>query len=267
MDDGEAPPVPVSMPELTLFTQSLDDPAASTAAAAALLRRVADGRIGPAVRVHRVAPTVAFGRADRNAPNYADAVAAAEAAGFATVERLAGGRAAVFHEGTIAFSLVVPTREPRLGIVDRFDAITRPVVAALRALGVEAAVGEVPGEYCPGTHSVHARHAVKLAGFGQRLVTGAAHVGGVIVAEGGDRIRDVLVPVYEALGLAWDPATAGDVAGEAPGAIDVPDVERALLAALGREADLRPAPLPDDLLAEAHARADDHRPTRPGPVG
>ncbi len=30
-------------------------------------------------------------------------------------------------------------------------------------------------------------------------------------------VRDVLIPVYEALGLDWDPATAGSIEDEVPG--------------------------------------------------
>jgi hypothetical protein len=45
------------------------------------------------------------------------------------------------------------------------------------------------------------------------VVAGGAHVGGVLVLAGEREIRDVLAPVYAALGLAWDPATAGSVAG------------------------------------------------------
>jgi hypothetical protein len=36
----------------------------------------------------------------------------------------------------------------------------------------------------------------------------------VIVVDGSDRVRDVLVPVYEALALPWDPATAGSLRDE-----------------------------------------------------
>ena len=54
-------------------------------------------------------------------------------------------------------------------------------------------------------------------GVGQRLVRGAAHIGGVVVVDHGDRIRDVLVPVYRALGLDWDPRTAGSLADRSPG--------------------------------------------------
>ena len=75
----------------------------------------------------------------------------------------------------------------------------------------------MPREYCPGDYSVNARGQTKLAGIGQRLIKGAWHIGGVIVVDEGERVRDVLVPVYEALGLDWDPATAGAVADEVPG--------------------------------------------------
>ena len=80
---------------------------------------------------------------------------------------------------------------------------------------MDARVGEVPGEYCPGEYSVNAaRPAASSSGIGQRVIKGAAHIGGVIVVAGRERVRDVLVPVYEALGLEWDPATAGSVEDE-----------------------------------------------------
>ncbi len=86
--------------------------------------------------------------------------------GFAAVERLAGGRAAVFHEGTLAFAWAVPERTPRLGIRARFEELSSFVETALRSLGVDARVGEVPGEYCPGPYSVSARGERKLMGSG-----------------------------------------------------------------------------------------------------
>ena len=52
---------------------------------------------------------------------------------------------------------------------------------ALCSLGVDARIGEVAGEYCPGKYSVNARGATKIMGVGQRLARHAAHVGGVIV--------------------------------------------------------------------------------------
>jgi octanoyl-[GcvH]:protein N-octanoyltransferase len=194
-----------------------EPPALDTAVSHALLRGVASGRLPAVLRLYRPGRVLAFGPRDRVDPGFADAVAAARATGFAPVLRLAGGRAAVFHEGTLAFSWVVPHPSPREGIRERFDETGTILVEAFRALGVDARMGEVPGEYCPGEHSVNARGSVKVAGVGQRIVAGAAHVGGVIVVEGAELVREALLPVYEALGLHWDPATAGSLSDEAPG--------------------------------------------------
>ncbi len=125
--------------------------------------------------------------------------------------RLAGGRAAVFHEGTLELAHAVPDPDPRRGIQARFEESAELITRALRRLGVDARVGEVPGEYCPGRFSVNAAGARKLAGIGQRVIAGGAHVGTVIVAEDGASVRRVLEPVYAALRLDWDPATVGAV--------------------------------------------------------
>ena len=161
---------------------------------------------------------VAFGRLDLASPGYPDAAHAARAGGFEAVKRLAGGRAAVFHENTIAFAWAGRAQDTWSGTHERFRNVAGIVERALQRLGVDARVGEVPREYCPGDYSVNARGQTKLAGIGQRLIKGAWHIGGVIVVSEGERVRDILVPVYEALGLDWDPATAGAVTDEAPGA-------------------------------------------------
>jgi octanoyl-[GcvH]:protein N-octanoyltransferase len=194
-----------------------EPPEMDTAVSHATLRRVAAGRLPETLRLYRPGPIVAFGPRDRVAPAFADAVAAARAQGFGAVERLAGGRAAVFHQGTLAFSWAIPDPRAREGIRSRFQAVAEIVVEGIRSLGVDARIGEVPGEYCPGEHSVNARGRTKLMGVGQRIVDGAAHVGGVIVVTGATRVREVLLPVYQALGLDWDPGTVGSLADEVPG--------------------------------------------------
>lgn len=182
-----------------------------------ILREVSAGDLGPTLRLHVPGALVAFGRADRVSPGYPAAVRIAEAHGFTAVERLAGGRAAVFHESTIAFSLALPEPEPKTGIQERFELVAGLMVEAFDTLGVDARIGEVPGEYCPGQWSVNVSGKVKVMGVGQRLVRGAAHIGGVVVVDDGDRIRDVLIPIYRALGLDWDPRTAGALADRSPG--------------------------------------------------
>jgi hypothetical protein len=115
---------------------------------------------------------------------------------------------------------------------------------------VDARVGEVPGEYCPGEFSVNARGKTKLVGVGQRILLRAAHVGGVVVVAEGERIRDVLVPIYEALGLEWDPTTAGSLQDEVPG-ITWEDAERAILHRFGESYELVERPLPLEIVARA----------------
>jgi octanoyl-[GcvH]:protein N-octanoyltransferase len=236
-----------------------DDPALDVAISRALLERVAAGELPETLRLGRPSAWVAFGKRDALSPAYPGAVARAREAGFGAALRLAGGRAAVFHEGTVAIAHAFPEEDPRSGIHDRFREAADIVAAALQAVGVDARVGEVPGEYCPGGYSVNAQGRVKVAGVGQRLIKGAAHLGGVVVAEGADRVRDALVPVYAELGLDWDPRTAGSVADEAPAA-GFREVASALRAEYERRYELVEATLDEDTLALAHRLAPEHRP-------
>jgi lipoate-protein ligase A len=233
-------------------------PAFDTALSRALLLAVSEGRAPAALRLYDSGDVVAFSLLDRVQPGFADAVAAARAQGFDAVLRLAGGRAAVFTRETLGFAWCVPDAEPRATIAARFDEIAAAVAAALRRLGVDARVGAVPGEYCPGEHSVNARGKTKLMGVGQRLVRGAAHVGGVIVLGGSARIRDVLTPVYARMGFAWDPASVGSLEDEV-GPVSREALVEALLAELAVAHDLARAPLAPELLVSADALEPEHR--------
>ncbi len=234
------------------------DPALDIAVSRALLLRVAAGELPETLRLTRPEPMVAFGKQDAVAPGFDAAVSAAAGAGFESVLRLAGGRAAVFHEDTVSLAHAVPEDAPRLGIRARFEHVAGLIVRVLEGLGVDARVGEVPGEYCPGSYSVSARGELKLAGTGQRLVAGGAHVGAVLVVGGAGRVRAALEPVYEALGLEWSPATTGDVAGEAPGTT-WEEVRGALLAEYAHGREIVEAPLDEDTLDLARRLADEHR--------
>jgi octanoyl-[GcvH]:protein N-octanoyltransferase len=239
-----------------------DRPARDTAVSRAVLLGVGAGEEPETFRLHRTADLVAFGPHDRVAPGYARAVAAARAHGFGAIERLAGGRAAVFHAGTLAFSWAIPDPEPTAGIRTRFAELADLVVTAFRSLGLDARVGEVAGEYCPGEWSVNARGAVKLMGVGQRLVRGAAHVGGVIVVTDAARIRDVLVPVYDALDLEWDPTTAGSIEDELHRPVPLSEVAAAVRAELARRREVVDGPLGSAVLARADELEADHEPER-----
>jgi len=245
---------------LTLVTESfLEHPALDVAVSHSALGAVARGDIGAVFRLHVPGPVVAFGRADRVQPGYLEAVRAASAHGFAAVERLAGGRAAVFHESTLAFALAVPEDDPKAGIKKRYETIAEVMVSAFESLGVDARIGELPGEYCPGQWSVNVAGRVKVMGVGQRLVRGASHVGGVVVVDESERIRDVLIPVYRALGLDWDPRTSGALADRAPG-LDNSKVASAIVSAMSGRFDIERGELPDSVIEEARTLLPDHLP-------
>jgi octanoyl-[GcvH]:protein N-octanoyltransferase len=214
------------------------DPVWDSAVSRALMLRVAGGELPETLRVSRPGAAVAFGKRDVVSEGYAAAVEAALAGGFEVVERLAGGRAAVFHEGTLHFGHAVRDGEPRLKVTRRFEEAAALVARALGRLGVDARVGEIPGEYCPGEHG--------------------SYTGGVVVVEGADRIREVLLPVYEALGLSWLPETTGAVADERPG-VTWEDVQAAIETEYAAAYDLEPAELDTETLALARRLAPEHR--------
>jgi octanoyl-[GcvH]:protein N-octanoyltransferase len=251
------------VPALRLISSAeLVDPALDAAISRALMLRVAAGELDDTLRMSRPGPSVAFGRRDRIAPGYADAVRAARDSGFEATERLAGGRAAVFHEDAIHLGHSLRDSSPRAGVTPRFDATAELLAEALRSLGVDAHVGEVAGEYCPGEHSVNARGEAKIVGVGQRVVRGGAHLGGVVVVDGADRVKDVLGPVYAALGLDWRPETTGSVVAEV-GPVSRAAVQDAVENAYAARYDLEPAEIDADTLALAERL----RPEHLSPVG
>jgi lipoate-protein ligase A len=208
------------------------------------------------LRSYRPRATVAFGRRDTFLPGFPAAIGAARRHGFEPVIRGAGGRAAAYDEGSLIFDEVMPADGSQ--IRERFAGDARRQAHALQQLGVDARVGEVAGEYCPGEFSVNARGRVKLIGAAERIVRGAWLHSSVIVVEGAARLRVVLEEVYAALGLAWDPSTVGDIASEAP-ASGIEDVRAALLAGYESRYALSPAALTEDDLARAGELLARHR--------
>lgn len=193
-------------------------------AALADLGRGEDGRL----RVHNPRPTAAFSRLDSLATDFTKATAAATAHGFAPVVRPAGGRLAAYGEGALVLDLIAPHPEPRAEHRLRFATAAAALVDGLRELGVDARVGLVPGEYCPGDYSVNARGRTKLVGTAQRITRHGYLFSAVVLVDDPEPVRAVLSETYPLLGLEWDPATVGSVADDVPG-VTVSDVAAALV--------------------------------------
>jgi lipoate-protein ligase A len=211
------------------------------------------------IRVYQPAPTVAFGRRDSFLEGFAHAAEAATNAGFAPAIRSAGGRAAAYHGECLVIDEIVPARDAMADVDARFAAEAEGQAQALRGLGIDARVGEVPGEYCPGRFTVNAGGQTKLIGAAQRIISGAWLFSSVVVVGGARLVRDVLVDVYAALGLEWDPGSVGAVADEVPGAT-VAQVQAVLLEHLGARYRLTPSVVGEAEREAARARLGRHRP-------
>lgn len=230
---------------LTLLREDVSaDPVADLERSLTLLREVSSGTRGSLLRLYSPAPTLAFGQRDRRLPGFDAAWSAAERHGFTPVVRSAGGRAAAYHRGCLIVDQIQAEPEPMLAHQARFSEFGGLFAAALRGVGVDAAVGEIPGEYCPGEFSVHgtppggavqgptAGGRVKLVGTAQRVVAGAWLFTSVVVVAHAAPLREVTGEVYAALGMPLDPATVGaaeDLVVAGVRSPTVVDVERSLL--------------------------------------
>ncbi|HRV59333.1 MAG: lipoate--protein ligase family protein [Solirubrobacterales bacterium] len=223
-----------------------------------LLEQVASGQRPATVRLSRPGRVVAFGRRDVVAPGYGKAVEAAAGRGFPGMERISGGRAAAFTEGALSFTLTVPDPRPAEGTEQRFAEWSGLVRDAFRDLGADARIGPVPGEYCPGEHSVNADDRIKLAGVGQRMVRGAAHIGFVILVSGSELVAETLEPVYAALDLEYNREAVGSLEDVIPG-VSLEDAERALMKRLDDLARPEEVALDRHTLETAAARATQFR--------
>ena len=135
------------------------------------------------MRLARPGAMVAFGKQDVKSAGLSGGRGRRARQGFEAVERLAGGRAAVFHEGTVAFAHAVADPMPSRRTHDRFREVAELIARALRRLGVDARVGEIAGEYCPGDYSVNARGASEAGRHRPADHQGRRAHRGVIVVE------------------------------------------------------------------------------------
>lgn len=235
------------------------EPATDVALAHELLRRAGAGTAPPLLRLSRPGrPTIAFSRRDTLSAGFPAAVGAARAAGFTPVIRAPGGRAVAFTTRALVVDHVAPDRDAISGLDDRFRSFGGLWAEVLRGLGVDARVGEVPGEYCPGSHSVNARGVEKLVGTAQKVVGGAWLFSAVAILDDADVLRPLLDEVYRALDLPFDPVSVGALAREAPG-LTVERLEAALLDGYRSRYPLAPVALDPAALAGARDRLPGHR--------
>jgi octanoyl-[GcvH]:protein N-octanoyltransferase len=260
---GRAPPAdlhPVFVDELTL-----DGPREDVALGPALLRHGLGDGPGPAdadpdaveiIRIHTPEPTAAFSRRDARQPGFGAAVRAAEAAGFTPVLRGPGGRLAAYHRGSLVIDHVMRLPNAPAGTLERFDRYSALHARILTRLGLDARVGELDGEYCPGTHTVNAAGVAKIVGSAQRITRDGWLFSSVVQVTGSAVLREVLRETHRALGYRLEPSTVGAVEDFVPGAT-TQALARAFRDVYSTgAADTRVTSLPATLLAAVRASAD-----------
>ncbi len=233
-----------------------------TAVSRAILRRVSDNELPETLQLGQPHKVVAFGKHDALTDGFTEAVSIAIAHRFDPTIRIAGGRAVVFHRGVVRFTWTVASPDPVAEMLDRFTIAGDRVVRALGSLDINASIGELDREYCPGRYSVHLLKGGKIMGCGQRLARNAAQVAGMVVVEDAAVVNDVLAPIYSVLGLDMDPLVTGAVTDA--GVVGPVDVANALANefSLGRET-LQSA-IDDTTMVLARQYQPDHDP-RTGP--
>ena len=194
-----------------------DDPARDIALTGELLRAVAAGEAPETLRVFRPGPTAAFGKLDRLLPTIDAAFAVARELGYTPLVRLAGGTAAVYDDRCLVIEHVTPEEDVTAGLTARFEAQAARLQEALAGLGLDIRIGELPGEYCPGGHSLNVEGRLKVAGIAQRTIRRAALTTSVLVVAGGDDLRGAVAAIYGALGRDADAAVAGALDDVLPG--------------------------------------------------
>ena len=197
-----------------------------------LLRLVASNPDTPRiVRAYRPEPTVALSRRESLLPGFAAALTAAASFGFTPVIRPTGGRAVAMDQSCLVIDVV--ERVPRLHEGNRvaYQEVAGALASGLRSIGVDAIVGEVPDEFCPGEFSINARRETKIVGISQRVIPGARLVSAMVAIGDPGILPEVLSEVNRELTFPWRVETFGAVESEV-GIVDFDEVSRVLRATL-----------------------------------
>ena len=183
------------------------------------------------LRLYRPFATAAFAPRDTALAAFPEAASAVRERGFAPVERRTGGQLAVYDSQALVVDLVAPHADPRVHVVDRFAAFSGAIAQALRQFSIDARVGQVAGEYCPGDYSVNGQGRVKLAGVAQRIGRHGYHLGAVISVKPSVAAAQAVAAAYRILGLPFEPLSFGSLADFSPD-LDHVALRDALIAAL-----------------------------------
>lgn len=199
-----------------LLPGRFEDPVTAYGYQRVVFEQVASGARPPTVSITPSARHVGVTRRDTFRPGFDEAVRACYEEGYPVLVRGSGGGATAADGGTFGFSVIRPVagREADRGIRDRYDEAAALVLGAFARLGVEAEIGEVRDEFCPGDHSIRVggwRDGMKVVGIAQRITRRATSVGGIVLVHGEKELARVLERVYGAMSLPFRPGGVGSL--------------------------------------------------------
>jgi octanoyl-[GcvH]:protein N-octanoyltransferase len=196
-------------------------------------------------------PTVAFSGRDLRSPGIAAATEVARAAGFETVVRSPGGRMVAYDSGAVVIDHLDSTTDIRHAGSATFAANAESHVRVLRGLGdIDARVGEVDGEYCPGEYSINVEGVTKVVGSAQRVTATGSLFSTVVQVVVSDRVRAVITAVSDALGYDLRRSSIAGLADYAP-TLTADDVATAFASDYRGRLDLTDGRLPAEVVAHA----------------
>ncbi len=168
------------------------------------------------LRFRRPRPTAAFSPQDTTHPAYESAKALARAEGFEPIERGTGGRLTMFDENALGITILSPHVDPHKDMMLRYEVVANAITRALASLGIEARIGELPNEYCPGRFSIHAAGQFKLVGIAQRMNQRCVQMGAIVSINHSKAACRSIAAAYEIMGLPFDPKTYGAITDVKP---------------------------------------------------
>jgi octanoyl-[GcvH]:protein N-octanoyltransferase len=183
------------------------------------------------IRFRRPRPTAAFSPQDTTHANYEQVKRLARASGFEPIERGTGGRLTMFDENALGITIISPHPEPHPYMMQRYEVFAGVIANALVTLGIDAQIGELPNEYCPGKFSINAQARIKLVGIAQRMRPKCLQMGAIIAVELSDAACTAISEAYRAMDLPFDPGTYGAISDFQP-ALTYDQVTRTMIAAV-----------------------------------
>jgi octanoyl-[GcvH]:protein N-octanoyltransferase len=192
--------------------------------------QLSDLRLGDPTILHvrRPRPTAAFSPQDTTNRHYLRATEQARARGFVPVERGTGGRLTMFDENALGITIVAPQAAPQGRTMERFVILSSAIADGLKSLGIDARVGELPNEYCPGRFSINADGRIKLVGVAQRMNQRCVQMGAVISVIRSDSACAGIAEAYDTMGLTFNPDTYGAISELLP-SVSYADVRTAIM--------------------------------------